>query len=141
MASGIEILGVVLGALPLFISAAEHYRDGLGFVRRVRRKRKFITQYRDELLEQRTLLGLYMKAVVGSTDLPARTQAELIDKPDGEAWRMSDVVKELSKALGDAYQRFLVLMNEICTTLAKQLRSDEVADPAETDDEIVSDPA
>jgi hypothetical protein len=141
MVSGIEILGVVLGALPLFISAAEHYRDGLGFVRRARRKHKFITQYRDELLEQRTLLGLYIKAVVGSTDLPARTQAELIDKPDGEAWRMSDVVKELSKALGDAYQRFLVLMNEICTTLAKQLRSDEVADPAETDDEIVSDPA
>lgn len=78
---------------------------------------------------------------MGSTDLPVCTQAELIGKPDGEVWGMPDVVKELSKALGDAHQRFLVLMNEICTTLAKQLRSDEVADPAETDDEIVSDPA
>lgn len=32
--SGLEVVGVVLGAVPVFISAAEHYRESLNFVRR-----------------------------------------------------------------------------------------------------------
>lgn len=102
------------------------------------KKHAFITQYRDELVEQRALLGLYIKAVVGRTDLPAETQADLVERPDGDAWRKAEVVKELSKELGDAYQPFISLLTKICATLAKQIKSAEIAESAPTDDELLN---
>jgi hypothetical protein len=135
--SGIEIVGIVLGALPLFISAAEHYREGLGFVRRAIRKHTFIAQYRDELIAQRALLGLYIKEILERTKLPAETQADLIENPDGDSWRKADVVAALSKELGDAYRPFVTLLTKICAILAKQIKSTEAAEPTLTEDELV----
>ncbi|KAK7892627.1 hypothetical protein LTR67_006862 [Exophiala xenobiotica] len=134
--SGIEIVGIALGVLPLFISAAEHYRDGLGFVRRAIKKHTFIAQYRDELIAQRALLGLYIKEILERTGLPAKTQADLIEKPDGDSWRKAEVVRELSKELGDAYGPFVGVLTKICVILAKQIKSIEVTEPTLTDDEL-----
>lgn len=136
--SGIEIIGIVLAALPLFISAAEHYREGLGFVKRAVKKQSFITQYRDELVEQRTLLGLYIKAVVGRTNVSAEIQADLVERPGSDVWRKAEVVEDLSKELGDAYQLFVSLLMKICATLAKQIKTTEIAESPITDDELLN---
>ncbi|EXJ63341.1 uncharacterized protein A1O5_11662 [Cladophialophora psammophila CBS 110553] len=109
----IEIAGLVLGALPLFISAAEHYRDSFALVKRALKKKQFPQQYKDELALQRTLLCLYIKAVVGKTSLLLATQAELVDDFQGDAWRRPEVVKELSNELGKASQPFITLLTSI----------------------------
>ncbi|OQU99480.1 hypothetical protein CLAIMM_05110 [Cladophialophora immunda] len=136
--SGIEIVGLVLGAVPLFISVAEHYRGALQFIIRAIHQKQFIKQYKDELELQRTLLCLYVKAVVGRTDLPPEAQAELIDHPDGNAWRRPNVVKELRNELKDAYQPFIALLVMICTTLAKQILTDDATVDNSTKDELVN---
>jgi hypothetical protein len=136
--SGIEIVGLVLGALPLFISAAEHYRDSVDFVKRALKKKQFLKQYKDELDIQRTLLCLYIKGAVGRTTLPPKTQAQLIDELDGDAWQRPEVIKELSNELGDAYQPFVALLIKICATLAKQIRCEGPTKRPSTDDELVS---
>ena len=138
--SGIEVLGLLLGAVPLFISAAENYRDGLQFIKRAIHRKQFVKQYKDELEIQRTLLCLYIKAVVGKTDLSPDLQAELVDRPEGNAWRKAAVVKALRNELRDAYEPFVTLLVMICTTLAKQIVSDDPSDGS-PDGELVSAPA
>lgn len=135
--SGIEIVGVVLGALPLFLSAAEHYKSGLDFARRAIKKHQFVAVYRDELAVQQTLLNLYIKAVVGRTRLSPAVQSELLDSPGQDVWRRPEVVAELTRELGEAYQPFISLLTRICTTLARQIRSEDKSLAASTDDELV----
>ena len=120
--SGVEIVGVLLGILPLLISAAEHYREGISVVRRAVHRRAFIDQYRAELHQQQALLGLYIKAVIGRTDLSPQKQARLVEHPSGDQWRSPEVIKELKKELGDAYEPFVTLLERICATLGRQIR-------------------
>ena len=120
--SGVEIVGVLLGIFPLLISAAEHYREGLSVVRRAVQRRAFIDQYRAELNQQQALLSLYIKAVIGRTGLSPSKQARLVEHPSGDEWRSPEVVKELKKELGDAYEPFVSLLEKVCATLGRQIR-------------------
>lgn len=135
MASGIEIAGLLLAVLPIFISAAEHYKDGIGFVKRAVKKEMFAEQYRDELIQQRTLLSLYIKGIVGKTSLSPKTQLILVDDLTGEAWRRSDVVKQLKTELGDAYQPFLDTVSRVCKALARQIK--DISGGTLEEDEVV----
>ena len=137
--SGVEVVGVLLNILPLLISAADHYQEGLSAVRRAVHSRAFVERYRAELNQQQALLGLYIKAVVGRTGLSPQKQARLIEKPSGDEWRNPDVIKELKKELGDAYEPFVALLAKICTTLGRQLKpaKDVKGDGATNDDDIV----
>jgi hypothetical protein len=121
--SGIEIAGLILGVLPLFISAAEHYKEGIGFVKKAIKKELFVNQYKDELTQQRTLLSLYIKAVVGRTSLSPQLQSQLVDNPENDAWRKPEVVKEITAELGSAHQRFLDILARIGQALAKQIKT------------------
>ncbi|KAL9615843.1 MAG: hypothetical protein Q9160_009215 [Pyrenula sp. 1 TL-2023] len=127
--SGIEIAGLVLAVLPLFISAAEHYRDGLGLLKRLIRRKEFIMQYKDELVLQRTFMSLYIKAAVGRTALPPLTQLELVDNPDGTCWQTPAVVSELKKSLGDAHIPFVNLISRVCALLVKHIKLDDPKGP------------
>lgn len=135
--SGIEIIGVVLGALPLFLSAAEHYKSGLDFARRAIKKHQFVAVYQDELAVQQTLLNLYIKAVIGRTRLSPAVQSELLDSLAHDVWRRPEVVTELTRELGDAYQSFISILTRICNTLARQIRSEDKSPAASANDELV----
>ena len=135
--SGVEAVGFVLAVLPLFISAAEHYRDGLGFVKRAIRRKDFIIQYKDELALQRTLLALYIKAVIGKTTLSPSTQSELVDNPIGTSWQRREVVSQLSEELGEAHLPFVSLISRICVLLVKHIRSED-ENRSLADEDIVS---
>ena len=125
-------------ALPLFLAAADSYKKSLDFAHRALKKHEFVDQYQDELQLQRTLLNLYIKAVVGRSALNPTLQAELVDKPAQDAWQKDEVVQKLTKELGEAYQPFVGLLSRICTTLAKQIRSDDKSKTDKTDNELVS---
>jgi hypothetical protein len=135
--SGVEVAGLVLALLPVFISAAEHYRDGLGLVKRAIRRKDFIIQYKDELTLQRTFLALYIKAVIGKTALSPKMQLELVNNPNGTSWQNPEVVNELKKSLGDAHLSFVNLMSRICALLIKHIRSND-ENGSVADEDVVS---
>lgn len=47
--SGVEVLGIILGALPLLISALEHYEDTLGPIKTCRGVTTKVQQFCDQL--------------------------------------------------------------------------------------------
>ncbi|KAG7285372.1 hypothetical protein NEMBOFW57_009999 [Staphylotrichum longicolle] len=84
--SGFEIAGVVLGSIPLIISALEHYGNGLSTIQRWRRyQRELQSLVRNLQTEQVKLQNVIEKLLVGiasSSEIEA-----LIDDPFGDLWR------------------------------------------------------
>ncbi|KAJ9606761.1 hypothetical protein H2200_008770 [Cladophialophora chaetospira] len=122
--SGVEIVGLILGVLPLFIAAAEHFQGNTSS-RRAIKDGLFADRYKVKLTTHRTLLNLYIKAVVGRTSLSPSTQAQLVDDPSSDLWQRADVAKAISEELGDAYPLFRELLKRICAALAKHISTNQ----------------
>ncbi|TVY25181.1 hypothetical protein LHYA1_G006051 [Lachnellula hyalina] len=113
--SGVEVVGLILGALPLVISAAEHYKKG--FEPLVRWKRfKFV--FRDFITSvdiQRQMFQLVLKKLLIRVQLEPEEKQMLLTTPDYEGWRRADIIEALKLRLGDSYDAcidILRAMNE-----------------------------
>lgn len=102
--SGVEAVGLILGALPLIISAAEHYKKG--FEPLVRWKRfKFV--FRDFITSvdiQRQMFQLVLKKLLIRVQLEPEEKQRLLTTPDYEGWRRADIIDALKLRLGDSYE-------------------------------------
>jgi hypothetical protein len=123
--SGIEAIGLVLAALPLFIAAAEHYRDGLGSIHKFFRKERILELYIDELNLQDTYLRLHLQRLLGNTDIPASIQEKLASDLAGPEWQRADVKRELEGNLGRAYEPFMRILERITNVLLDQVKKDD----------------
>lgn len=130
--SGIEIAGIVLAVIPLFIAAAEHLQSDTSSKKAIK-DGYFAGTYRLKLTQQQTLLGLYVKGIVGRTSLPSRVQAELVDDLGGAIWERADVIEAIGNELGDARQPFLDLLKQVCSALALSCK----AETKRADDDVV----
>ncbi|KAM3088303.1 hypothetical protein ACMFMG_002357 [Clarireedia jacksonii] len=77
--SGIEVAGLVLGALPILFQAVGCYRDSLGMVKLFFRERKYVDKLAHALLLQKQMLEETLKSVIiesGCRDIP-----DLFDNP------------------------------------------------------------
>ncbi|RDL39879.1 Uncharacterized protein BP5553_04219 [Venustampulla echinocandica] len=101
--SGIEIIGFVLGGLPLVISAAEHYKKGFEpLVRWMRFKfvfRDFITS----VDIQRQLFHLVLKKLLIRVQLPPEEKQRLLTVPNYAGWSHPDTVDAMRSRLGESY--------------------------------------
>lgn len=107
-----EIVGLVLGAIPLLISALEHYEDFVeptvaffkwrGQLSKI--TRRLLMGHTDYELNVRLLL----KQVVKDEDL-----AKMIDDPQNDKWKSDWLVEDLSEKLGTAYQPTISTIQEI----------------------------
>ena len=122
--SGIEVAGIVLAVLPLFISAAQNYKEGLNAGKRALKMNIFLEQYTRELTAQSALLVCYLKEMIGRTSLQADIQKDLVKDPIGDWWTDPEVVEVISEALGDAYQPFMDTLHTICKVLISQIQED-----------------
>ena len=122
--SGFEVVGLLLAVIPLFIAAAEH-SQGSTKSKRVIKDGAFANSYKVKLTQQQTLLSLYIKSVVGRTSLSSRTQAELVDDPNDEAWERPEVIKAISLELGDAHEPFVELLKRVSSALARSMKAEE----------------
>ena len=132
--SGIEIAGLVLAVLPIFIAAAEHIKADASF-RRGLKDGLFADSCKVKLTQQRTLLNLYIKSVVGRTSLSPNTQAVLVDDPTSDAWDRPEVTKAIAQELGAAYHLFMELLRRVCAALAKHIEASTAGKL--TEDEVV----
>ncbi|KAI0127544.1 hypothetical protein BJ170DRAFT_683381 [Xylariales sp. AK1849] len=107
-----EIAGLVLGAVPLLISALEHYED---FVEPT--VAFFLWKGQLSKVTRRLLMGhtayeqnmrLLLKQVVSNKDL-----CNMIDDPCSDLWKNESVVEDLQSKLGHAYLSSKTTIEEI----------------------------
>jgi hypothetical protein len=123
--SGIEIAGLVLGAIPLFISAASHCRDSLGTVDKFFKKERILNIYIQELETHQTLLRLQLQRVIGCTNLSAKIQLELVDNTTSPLWQRQDVQYQLRRSLADTADIFQSTMKRMADVFIEQIESDD----------------
>ncbi|OBT70029.1 hypothetical protein VE03_00658 [Pseudogymnoascus sp. 23342-1-I1] len=113
--SGVEVIGLILGGLPLIISAAKHYKKGFEPLARWKRFRFVFREFIDSVDIQRQMFQLVLKKLLIRVQLDPEEKQRLLTIPDYEGWRRSDVVEALRLRLGDSYEAcmgILRTMNE-----------------------------
>lgn len=114
--SGIEIIGIVLGAIPLLISGLEHYAEGADTIRRVYRAgrefRILKQQLDDENLLFRNTITILLEECVD-----IETQVKLMDDVEGTIWKQPAVQYALETRLGDSYISYLRQVHSIRVSL------------------------
>ena len=131
--SGIEVVGLLLAVIPLFISAAEHYREGLDAGKRCWNKDRVLRQYRVELEFQRVYLVLNLKALLVDVDLDFNEKEALIGVSEtehqssktipalNEVWEQSHVKVKLIQRLGEAHDSFVSILQRVSQALLSQI--------------------
>ncbi|KAK3167107.1 hypothetical protein OEA41_010232 [Lepraria neglecta] len=117
---GFEILGIILGIVPIVTASIEQYKASLA-MREVRQlERSFKTQRNIFLNTIEELLS----SLVSDAQLK-----ELLDHPDGEAWRDVHIATKLEEHLGESYQSFTEILEDVrgmMLELEKILNSDDL---------------
>ncbi|TVY83720.1 hypothetical protein LSUE1_G003386 [Lachnellula suecica] len=126
MATGIETAGLVLAVLPLFISALEHYKEGLDPI-------KIILDYDNQLpmnihrlscqhMQYELTLRILLSDIAEGDELAA-----MITSPFGRYWKGAAIQLRLRTRLREsygAYERTVQRMEELLKDLAKKLSID-----------------
>lgn len=130
--SGIEIVGLILGAVPLVISAMEHFEDAkraVGTFHKIRRAHK-----RDlgKLKDCQLKFKLNMKELLLpllADDLVTRIEYEqLLVSPGGSGWREEHVDEALAQRLGECHERYIEILQEMEETLVLLCKATKVDD-------------
>lgn len=96
--SGIEVAGLVLGALPLIISALEGYAKGAGAIQQWRfYKRELTTLKRGLETEHVKLQNVCEKLLMGIAQPPIIEQ--MIENPFGPLWKEEQVYRKIRQRL------------------------------------------
>lgn len=114
--SGVEIIGLLLGALPLAISAVEHYRVGFDTL-------KEYSQYENTLKSLRTRLWIQQELFEGTLQCLLRediseSQAKALFpdaslKFDRSLWGSAEIKAKLQRKLDNKYRNFMDVIEEM----------------------------
>jgi hypothetical protein len=111
--SGVEVIGLVLGVLPLVISAAEDYKKA--FEPLVRWKR-FKFAFRDFITSvdiQRQMFQLVLKKLLIRVQLPPEEKQRLLVVPNYEGWSQPDTVDAIRSRLGESYDACMDILRSM----------------------------
>jgi hypothetical protein len=124
--SGLEVAGIVLGALPLIIFALENLRDGAS---RLGRLISFNAEYsktwgevEDEELMYRLQLKRLLKPLVRDDILTDDDLEALLLDPSADSWKEPDLDNALKARLGESYDRYIANVEDIQTLVWEILR-------------------
>jgi hypothetical protein len=100
--SGFEIIGVVLGGLPLIISAAEHYREGFEPLAKWYRFRNDFRAFINNVDLERQMFEALVVQLLEQTDLSVELKQALPTGQDPDGWRQPEVKTALKRRLGQS---------------------------------------
>jgi len=126
--SGIEAAGIILAVIPLFISAAEHYNDGVNPIKRVFRTPFELRKFYLALNDQKTYLRLSLIALFGKLPSISQSQKQALYDRDGDLsclWEDEDLQEELQDALGHAYESYMANLDAIVSALENLILKDK----------------
>ena len=114
--SGFEVAGIVLGSIPLLISALEHYGEGLSTIQRWRKyERELKTLIRNLKTEQVKLQNVCEKLLVGL--VPTSDIEAMIESPFGELWRQEVIEKKIRARLWKSPAVFKDTITDVSTAI------------------------
>jgi hypothetical protein len=114
--SGFEIAGVVLGSIPLLVSALEHYGEGLSTIQRWRKyQRELQSLIRNLETERVKFQNVCEKLLVGL--VPASDIEAMIDDPLSHLWRREAIEKKIRARLWKSSAVFDDTIKDIMTAI------------------------
>jgi hypothetical protein len=118
MLTGVEIAGLVLGAIPLIISALEHYEDFTAptkaFIHWRRRLRRLIQELYIIRASYDQAIRLLLEPFADLAD-----QTTMMDNPRSELWTEGVIADNLRNKLGPVYNPFIFTINEVSEILVE----------------------
>lgn len=116
--AGIEVAGIVLGAIPLVISGLEHYAEGVSTIRIMfNAPSEFKSLSRRLRVEQKIFknsIELLLHDCISDDQLLANLMS---DTADSKLWSDPDVERALRQKLQSSYSVYLDTMTSLETTL------------------------
>ena len=114
--SGFEIVGVVLGALPLIVSGIEGCSEGLSAARRLfnprRELRNLHRAIKTELQIFRNTALLLLHRIATEIEVES-----LIREPTSDLWRAPYFEKQMRTLLGSSYSVWCEVMTEVSNAI------------------------
>lgn len=104
--SGFEVVGVVLGAVPLLISALEHYSDGIEIIGEMLEYREVVQDLVCSFDTATARFRLTCERLLAPLALPETTLLALLEDPESKAWEEEDLSAQLRKRLGTSYRPY-----------------------------------
>lgn len=112
--SGLEVAGVVLGALPLVLSELEHYANGVASFKRYRRYRIHLQSMIDAVKTQKVIFEDTLEQLVTGI-VRIEEMANFIADPGS---RSVMIEPSLKKRLAGSYDVYFANVDGMCTALA-----------------------
>lgn len=113
MATGIEIAGVVLGALPLVVEALKAYTNGVSTIDRYIRYKIPLKRLATELETEKVIYQNICERLLDGLVDNNEEREVLLRKPGGRSWKNPVLERELKHRLLGGYAAFVNNMNEI----------------------------
>ncbi|KAI0513266.1 hypothetical protein F5B22DRAFT_611877 [Xylaria bambusicola] len=110
--SGFEVVGIVLGAIPLLISALEHYESGIKTIQIVRRRAKVMHSLATALSTEQTILRNTCETLLGGIIDPKDMQP-LLAEPFGPLWQDPDTKAVVERRLDHTLKDFKALVHSM----------------------------
>ncbi|EAT91360.1 hypothetical protein SNOG_01711 [Parastagonospora nodorum SN15] len=133
--SGIEVAGIVLGAIPIILAGLQFYIEGISVTRRYRKYedgiKDLVRQLGTEYAIYANSVKLVLNGVVKQKDI-----ALFLAKPTSEQWKDPNFEATLQERLGTSYDSFVSSMQQLAAIVErfkKLLRLDASGKPLFTD--------
>jgi hypothetical protein len=113
--SGVEVAGLVLGALPILLAGLQFYAEGIAVTKRYWKYREEVNSLLDDLKAESSVYQNSIETILlGVVD--ARDVAEFLSKPGGVLWMTPGFERKLKKRLSTSYESYLSTILKLCTT-------------------------
>ncbi|OSS47845.1 hypothetical protein B5807_06485 [Epicoccum nigrum] len=113
--SGVEVAGLVLGALPILLAGLQFYAEGIAVTKRYWKYREEVNSLLDDLKAESSVYQNSIETILlGVVD--ARDVAEFLAKPGGDLWMAPSFERKLKKRLGTSYDAYLCTILKLCNT-------------------------
>jgi hypothetical protein len=114
--SGFEVTGVVLGSIPLVISALEHYAQGVSSIKRMI---KYRWELKELIIALQTQYGIYRNTCEQLLDglVSAPMLEELVKDSDSPLWQDPSLNEKLRERLNTSYDNYLMLLKSLDATI------------------------
>ncbi|KAK6510261.1 hypothetical protein TWF481_004978 [Arthrobotrys musiformis] len=125
--SGFEVVGVVLGSIPLLISALEHYSDGLAAIGNMK---QYEHAFKDLLAQFIGAASLYYDncETILSSGLTSDRVNGLLKTRDGSLWRERDVQDLMRLKLGANFRTYVNISTALEGKIQKLARRLKLGD-------------
>ncbi|OBT67080.1 hypothetical protein VE03_04481 [Pseudogymnoascus sp. 23342-1-I1] len=111
--SGFEVIGVVLGGLPLILKVATDYKEAFEPITKWRRFRSEFRTFINDVDIQKQLFESSVERLLDHADLSSEQKHSLLVTVDQDVWRQFNVQEALEQRTGGSCATYLQLLNEI----------------------------